>query len=216
MESNKSKVILRITLISSAVLRWQLVRLLLSGLLLGWLGPAAAQPLPPAAPADTLAPVSPALVQHFLARSLSVPGLVAPNVPAARRRALLLWAGQVGTRLAGRLGGWFYTPESEEDAQVIIDTLRRSIGVLHAQNPDIAAQGCIFEIVWPHVSRLAVPNRLRATFGEDTLAVPQRKFRFADMMYPAYFGEDNTRHYRWDERPPGQAPGTPDFTQPEA
>ncbi|RZK98023.1 MAG: hypothetical protein EOO62_27115, partial [Hymenobacter sp.] len=50
----------------------------------------AAQPLRvSAAPADTLAPVSEALVRHYLARSLSVPALSVATLPMARRRPLL-------------------------------------------------------------------------------------------------------------------------------
>ncbi len=180
-------------------------------------GPAAAQALPTAAaPADTLAPVPEALVRYYLARSLSVPALAHPTSTMAQRTKLLDWAATAGMRLAGRLSGWFYTPESDAAFQVLIDTLRRNIGLLHARQPEAVAQGCIFEILWPHVSNLTVPNRLRVEFGEDTLAEPSRHFRFADMMYPEYSAASNARNYRWDARPPGQAPGTPDLSRPEA
>jgi hypothetical protein len=118
-------------------------------------------------------------------------------------------------RLAGRLGGWWATPTSEASAQAQLDTLRRNVQLLHAKYPDVVAQGCIFEIVEPVVDRLTVPNRLRADFGEDTLAQPTRKFRFADMVYPAYYDSVDAKRYRWDDRSPGQAPGIPDISRSE-
>jgi hypothetical protein len=175
-----------------------------------------AQPLPPPTVADTLAPVSQELVRHCLARSISVQGLASPAATNTQRYGLMRWASSAGASLAGRLGGWWYTPESDAAAQTILDTLRRNIQVLHAQSRDVAAQGCLFEIIWPHVNNLTVPNRLRADFGEDTLATPSRHFKFAEMMYPGYFSAADSNHYRWDVRPPGQAPGTPDLSRPEA
>lgn len=176
----------------------------------------AAQAFPPrVAPADTLAPVPEALVRYYLARSLSVQALAAPGSTVAQRTELLGWAATAGVRLAGRLGGWFYTPESDEALQAIVDTLRRNAKLLHIRQPEAVVQGCIFEVIWPHVSNLTVPNRLRAEFGEDTLAKPRRHFRFAEMVYPAYYAASNTSGYRWDARPPGQAPGTPDLSRPE-
>jgi len=145
-----------------------------------------------------------------------VQGLASPVATMAQRRQFITWAGGVGARLAGRLGGWWYTPESDQSAQAILDTLRHNIQLLRAQQPDIVAQGCLFEIVWPHVSNLIVPNRLRADFGEDTVAVPRRHFRFEQMMYPGYYSAADSNHYRWDARPAGQAPGTPDLSRSEA
>ncbi len=194
--------------------RWlRIVWLVVGCCLPGW-RPVAAQPRPPA---DTLAPVSEALVRHYLARSLSVQSLQLPSAAVVGQRyELMHWAPAAGMRLAGRLGGWWVTPWSDAVAQAILDTLRRNIRVLRARQPDIVAQGCIFEIVEPSVNGLTVPNRLRAEFGEDTLALAARHFRFADMMYPGYYSAADSNHYRWDSRPPGQAPGTPDLSRSEA
>ena len=194
--------------------RWlRIVWLVVGCCLPGW-RPVAAQPRPPA---DTLAPVSEALVRHYLARSLSVQSLQLPSAAVVSQRyELMHWAPAAGMRLAGRLGGWWLTPWSDPVAQAILDTLRRNIRVLRARQPDIVAQGCIFEIVEPSVNGLTVPNRLRAEFGEDTLALAARHFRFADMMYPGYYSAADSNHYRWDSRLPGQAPGTPDLSRSEA
>jgi len=180
-------------------------------------GPAVAQPaVPVLAPADTLAPVSEPLVRYYLERSLSVQALASPNATVPQRYDLMHWAAGAGIRLAGRLGGWWYTPESDAAAQAIFDTLRHNIQILRAGQPAVVAQGCIFEIIWPHVNNLHVPNKLRADFGEDTVAEPQRNFRFRDMMYPGYYAAVDSSHYRWDERAPDHAPGTPDLSRREA
>ncbi|MEJ7662142.1 MAG: hypothetical protein WKG07_22530 [Hymenobacter sp.] len=88
--------------------------------------------------------MSEALVRHYLARSLSVQALQSPNADLLPRRYKLMhWATAAGTRLAGRLGGWWATPGSDAAAQAILDTLRRNIQVLRAGQPDLVAQGCI-------------------------------------------------------------------------
>ena len=185
-------------------------------LLAGWLAvgagrPAQAQQLAP----DTLVPVSEALVRHTLERSLSVQSLNEAGVTAVQRYALIHWAGVAGIRLAGRVGGWWLSPNTDGDAQTHLDTLRRNIALLRAAQPGVVAQGCVFEIVYPWVDGLTVPNWMRAEFGEDTLEQPRRHFRFQAMMYPEYYAATNKAGYRWDARPPGQAPGTPDISRLE-
>jgi len=194
--------------------QWQVLGWLLSSWL--WLVVAPAQAQPAASAADTLAPVSEAMVRQYLSRSLSVQSLSADGPTEAQRVAFVAWATEAGMRLAGRLGGWWSTPESDQAAQTILDTLRHNIQRFHARQPDVVAQGCIFEDVEPHVANLTVPNRLRAEFGEDTVAVPSRRFDFAAMMYPEYFASGPARRYHWDDRPPGQAPGIPDLSRREA
>jgi hypothetical protein len=169
----------------------------------------------PAVPTDTLAPVSEAMVRHYLARSLSVQALNYWNATVAQRRTLITWAADAGMRLAGRTGGWWSTPNSDQALHAFIDTLRRNAQFMHAWQPDIVVQGCIFEIVEPHVGNLTVPNRLRAAFGEDTLALRQRRFNFAKMVHLEYYDVSNN-HYRWGDSPPGQASGMPDMSRSEA
>lgn len=164
---------------------------------------------------DTLAPVSEALVRHHLERSLSVQELASTATTTAQRTALFDWAGTAGLRLAGRVGGWWASPPTEKEAETIFNRLRSNCQQLHARVPDAVVQGCLFEVILPTVDNFTIPNRMRATFGEDTLRVPSRHFRFADMMYPAYFDSANANHYRWDQRLPGAAPGVPDLSRVE-
>ena len=119
-------------------------------------------------------------------------------------------------RFAGRVSCFWYTPESMAQEQAYFDSTRRVIAELRALNPRAVVQGAIFEIVYAHIDNLPVPNRVRAEFGEDTIATPTLNFRLADMVYPGYFSPVDSIHYRWDDRPPGQAPGTPDMSRTEA
>ena len=166
------------------------------------------------APDSARGHVSEAQLRYFLSRALTLQGAIAIT-PAARRQ-LLPWAGRLGTRFAGRVGGFWYTPESDAQEQAWYDSTRRAVALLRAAQPDIVVQGAVFELVYAHVSNLTVPNRLRAEFGEDTLHPAHRRFRLADIVYPGYFAAHDSAHYRWDSRPPGQAPGTPDMSRPEA
>lgn len=136
-------------------------------------------------------------------------------VPLAQRRAFAKWAGGAGTRFAGRVGGFWSTPRSAAQIKAQFDTLRLATTLLHNANPQMVVQGAVFEVVEVYANNLPVPNKARAEFGEDTVAIPRRRFRFASMMYPEYFTADNSQHYRWDDRPPGAAPGIPDMSRTE-
>ena len=153
------------------------------------------------------------VVRRYLARSLTVQGV--GTLPAADRVAFCRWVGSIGTRFAGRVGGFWLTPRSVQEEQASFDTTRHIVAELQAHQPDMVVQGAIFEIVYAHVDSLPVPNRIRAAFGEDTLRVPARRFRFVDMMYPEYYRPTEGARYRWDSGPPGQAPGVPDMSQTE-
>lgn len=166
---------------------------------------AAAQPPAAGPPPDSV-------VRAYLSRALTMQNF--RDLPAAERTRFAGWAAGAGTRFAGRVGGFWYTPDNAAQLHVYTDTLRRLVAALHRAAPGLVVQGAVFEIVYAHVSNLPVPNALRAEMGEDTVAVPHRNFQFARMMYPEYF-EAASHEYRADERPPGQAPGTPDMSQPE-
>lgn len=158
-------------------------------------------------------PVSDSLVRSYIARAMTLQGY--GGLPAAERRAFAKWAGAAGTRFAGRVGGFWSTPQSPRQLRAFLDTLRTTTAELHRAQPTMIVQATVFEIVYADVSNLPVPNAARAAFGEDTVAVPRRNFRFADMMYPNYFNKTDDDHYRWDDRPPGQSPGVPDMSRPE-
>jgi hypothetical protein len=166
-----------------------------------------------ACPAPAVTPVTEVLMRHYLARAMTMQGY--NGLAPAERRVFAIWAAGVGTRFAGRVGGFWSTPGTAAQARALQDTLRRTVAELHHAQPTMVVQGTVFEIIEPSASNIPVPNVVRAEFGEDTVAIPQRNFEFAKMMYPSYFSAADSVHYRWDSRPPGEAPGIPDMSQPE-
>ncbi|MCC2545880.1 hypothetical protein LJY25_05445 [Hymenobacter sp. BT175] len=180
-------------------------------------GPSAAfaQPAPDrtmAAATDTSRPrITEPLLRYYLEKALTLQGLA--DLPAAERRRTIAWVATTGVRFAGRTAGYWYSPYAPAQEQADFDSTRRMVEELKAAVPGIIVQGAIFEIVTPGVNNLPVPNAVRAAFGEDTLG-PGRNFRFDDMMYPAYYKESNPS-MRWDNQPPGIAPGVPDMSRSE-
>jgi hypothetical protein len=177
---------------------------------LGW-QPADAQKLAPK-PLVSSSGLSEATVRAYLGRALTLQGI--DELPAAERRALVAWAGATGMQFAGRVAGRWLTPRSDAEEQALFDSTRQFVRELRRWQPEVIVQGALFEIIYAHGGELTVPNSVRAEFGEDTLGPTHRTFRFADMMYPGYFTLPHSP-YRWDSRPPGQAPGMPDMNQVE-
>lgn len=52
---------------------------------------------------------------------------------------------------------------------------------VHASDPDIILQACIFEIVTPQVNQLAIPEWAFTALG---VPIKKRNFNYADMLYP--------------------------------
>lgn len=167
----------------------------------------------PSRPDSAAGSVSEAQLRYYLSRPMTLQGAV--EVPAAVRYQLLPWAGRVGTRFAGRVGGFWMTPGSDADEQAWCDSTRRAVALLHGIQPEMVVQGAIYEIVYSGANNLLVPNRIRAEFGEDTLKLSKRRFKLVDMMYPDYFSATNAAHYRLEDNPPGISPGVPDMSRPE-
>ena len=182
-------------------------RRLLAFLLLFGSWPAAAQRQP-----VVPVPLTDSLVRYFLARAMTFQNF--EGLPLVERQRFAAWAGKAGTRFAGRVAVFWEEPTSPVREQATFDTLRYIVARLHQVQSGLVVQGTVYEVLSAHAGTLIVPNAVRAEFGEDTLAVSRRTYRFADMMYPGYF-DDAPNSYRWDSRPPGQAPGTPDMSQTE-
>jgi hypothetical protein len=76
---------------------------------------------------------------------------------------------------------------------------------VHAQDPEIILQACIFEIVTPQIDQIAVPDWAFEGLG---MPVEKRNFRYADMLYP-----DGRYKGQWGS---GAREGSvPDVSRPE-
>ena len=173
----------------------------------GWARPGAGRP------DSASGVVTEARLRYYLSRAMTLQGAV--EVPAAVRYQLLSWAARLGTRFAGRVGGFWMTPGSDADEQAWYDSTRQAATLLRRAQPEIVVQGAIYEIVYSGANNLTVPNRIRAEFGEDTLQLRKRRFKLLDMMYPGYFSATNSAPYRLEASPPGISPGVPDMSRPE-
>lgn len=90
----------------------------------------------------------------------------------------------------------------EKDIQRNLERARQQVPRVHAADPDIVLQGCIFEIVTTQVDAVPVPGWVFQAFQQP---VVDRHFRYADMLYPSGRFKDH-----WS---PGQS--VPDVSQLE-
>ena len=82
-----------------------------------------------------------------------------------------------------------------------VERIRPQVPKVHAADPDIVLQACVFEIVSTQVEQIPVPAWAFEAFGR---AREQRNFRYADMIYPQGQRRD------W-----GRNASVPDVSRPE-
>jgi len=141
-------------------------------------------------------PVSRQVLENYLSRAISMEGLLNgrgdfdDNLRMLREtgakfigRALCLWGGE------GRL------LENFERAKPLIPRV-------HAADPDMMLQACIFEIVTTEVDQVPIPAWAFEALGQTAEA---RNFRYMDMLYPDGRFQDHWRR--------GQS--VPDVSRPE-
>ncbi len=140
--------------------------------------------------------ISREVLENYLSRAISMEGLLNgrgdldDNIRMVKDtgakfvgRALCLWGG-------------------EADLLRNLDRARQQVPKLHAADPDLVLQACIFEIVTAQVERVPVPDWAFVALGRP---VESRNFRYADMLYP-----DGRRVNHWRR---GQS--VPDVSRPE-
>jgi pimeloyl-ACP methyl ester carboxylesterase len=140
--------------------------------------------------------ISRSVLENYLSRSISMEGLLngrgdlADNVRMLKTtgakfvgRALCLWAG-------------------EANLLRNLERAKQQVPTVHAADPEMILQACVFEIVTANVEQVPVPAWAFAAFG---LAAETRNFRYADMLYP-----DGKRKDQW-----GRNASVPDISRPE-
>jgi pimeloyl-ACP methyl ester carboxylesterase len=140
--------------------------------------------------------ISREVLENYLARSISVEGILNgrgnldDNVRMLKDtgakfigRALCLWAG-------------------EANLLKNLERAKEQLPKLHAAEPDLVVQACIFEIVTTQVEQVPAPAWAFEALGRP---VETRNFRYADMLYP-----DGRRKDHWRA---GQS--VPDVSRPE-
>ena len=119
--------------------------------------------------------ISRAVLENYLARSITMEGLL-NGVGDLQDNTRMLKS--MGAKLVGRsLCLW----GGEGNLLRNLERAKQQSPVLHAADPDMILQACIFEIVTTQVDQVPVPDWAFAGLGQPA---EKRNFRYAEMLYP--------------------------------
>ena len=120
--------------------------------------------------------ISREVLENYLDRSVTLQSLLIER--GASFEDNLRMIGNMGAKFIGRaVCQW----AGEGDMLANFELERSLIPRVHALDPDIVLQACIFEIVSPQVSQIPVPAWC---FEEMGMAVEERNFSYEAMLYP--------------------------------
>jgi pimeloyl-ACP methyl ester carboxylesterase len=140
--------------------------------------------------------MSRAVLENYLSRSISMEGLLNGRGDLDDNIRMLK---ATGAKFIGR-SLCLWTGEAN-----LLRNLKRAkeqLPKVHAADPDMILQACIFESVSTQVEQVPVPDWAFTALG---LPVEKRSFRYADMLYP-----DGRRRNQW-----GRNSSVPDVSRPE-
>ncbi len=141
-------------------------------------------------------PVSREVLENYLARSITFLDLLTEKGDFDDNLRML---NHVGAKFVGRS---VYRWGGEADLPRVLELARKNAPRVHATDPDIILQACLFEIVSSQVERVAVPAW---AFEALNLPVEERNFNYQAMLYP-----DGKFHDHW-----GRNSSVPDISRPE-
>ncbi len=115
------------------------------------------------------------VLENYLARSISMEGLLNGKGDLEDNIRMLK---TTGAKFIGRgLCLW----GGEANLLKNLERAKQQIPQVHAADPEMILQACIFEIVTTQVDQVPVPDWAFTAFG---LPVEKRNFHYADMLYP--------------------------------
>ena len=136
------------------------------------------------------------VLENYLSRSISMEGLLNGRGDLVNNIRMLK---HIGAKFIGRsLCLW----AGEANLLKNLERARQQVPMVHAADPEMILQACIFEIVTSQVERVPVPDWAFVALGRP---VETRNFRYADMLYP-----DGRRRNQW-----GRNSSVPDVSRPE-
>ena len=139
--------------------------------------------------------ISRAVLENYLSRSITMEGMLNGRGDFDDDVRMLK---ETGAKFIGRSiclwGGEAQLLSNFERAKALVPKV-------HAADPDMVLQACVFEIVSTQVEQVPVADWAFAAFG---LAPEKRNFRYADMIYP----EGQRRNW-------GRNASVPDVSRPE-
>ena len=140
--------------------------------------------------------ISREVLENYLSRAISMEGMLNGRGDLDDDIRMLK---DTGAKFIGRaLCLW----GGEADLLRNLERAGKQVPGVHAADPDMVLQACIFEIVTAQVDRVPVPEWAFAALG---LPPERRNFRYADMLYP-----DGRRVDHW-----GRGRSVPDVSRPE-
>jgi hypothetical protein len=120
--------------------------------------------------------ISREVLEHFLARSISVEGLFNGRGDVDENLRMLK---ALGVKYAGRsLCLW----GAENDFLANIERAKRQTPKALAADPEMVLEACVFEIVGSGVEQIAIPDWVFTAFGQP---VEKRNFIYNNIIYPA-------------------------------
>jgi hypothetical protein len=136
------------------------------------------------------------VLENYLSRSISMEGLLNGRGDLVDNIRMLK---HIGAKFVGRgLCLW----AGEANLLKNLERARQQVPMVHAADPEMILQACVFEIVTSQVERIPVPDWAFVALGRP---VETRNFRYADMLYP-----DGRRRNQW-----GRNSSVPDVSRPE-
>jgi len=136
------------------------------------------------------------VLENCLSRSITMEGLLNGRGNLNDNIRMLK---QVGAKYVGRsICLWGREAELLQN----LATASKQVPLVHAADPQIILEACIFEIVTTQVETVPIPDWVFTAFG---LPLEKRNFRYSDMLYP-----QGLRHDQW-----GPGGSVPDVSQTE-
>src|SRR4051794_39604719 len=119
--------------------------------------------------------ISREVLENYLSRAISMEGLLNGRGDLDDNIRMLK---DTGAKFIGRaLCLW----GGEADLLRNLERAKEQIPRVHAADPEMVLQACIFEIVTQQVEQVPVPEWAFLALGQP---VEKRNFRYADMLYP--------------------------------
>ena len=140
--------------------------------------------------------ISREVLDNYLSRSISMEGLLHGRGDLADNIRMLAHCGAKFVGRAACLWG------NEAALPQKLEAIRHSVPRLHAADPEMLLQACVFEIVTTQVEQIPIPAWAFAAWERPA---ETRNFRYADMLYP-----DGRRYNQW-----GAGSSVPDVSRSE-
>lgn len=142
------------------------------------------------------------VLENYLSRAVTAAGLYESDTLDDDLRAIA----RLGVKFLGRASGVWYMMEDDETHFQKSKALADRV---HAQDPEIILQACIFEIVVKRMEEVEIPEYVFEAFGKP---VEKRCFRLEDALFPEKpWGFVDTNH-----TDPAKQGGIPDLNRDEA